>query len=179
VVEVKARGFELMPQVGLTIMAAEASVVHRRLIRNHTAEYDQATRIQLEVGELVPATHYLLAQRARTLLRDSVRKLFGEHGLDALLWPTLATTTVPLTELFSLRGDLPSESPMLGYIHQTFSANVLGQPALSIPCGVSDDGLPIGVQLLGRPFAEAPLFRLARAYERATSWSTLQPPLPV
>ena len=67
---------------------------------------------------------------------------------------------------------------MLGYIHQTFSANVTGQPAVSVPCGLSANGLPIGFQLLGRPFAEAILFRLARAYERIHSWPTLKPAVP-
>jgi aspartyl-tRNA(Asn)/glutamyl-tRNA(Gln) amidotransferase subunit A len=60
-------------------------------------------------------------------------------------------------------------------LHHTPMANITGQPALSAPCGFSTTGLPIGYQLIGRPFAEATLFRLARAYERNHSWETHKP----
>jgi aspartyl-tRNA(Asn)/glutamyl-tRNA(Gln) amidotransferase subunit A len=92
--------------------------------------------------------------------------LFSAYGLDALLSPTMPVTTVPRTELFSARADFPGESPILSMVHHSFSANLTGQPALTAPCGLSDQGLPIGYQLLGRPFAEAMLFCIARAYER-------------
>jgi Asp-tRNA(Asn)/Glu-tRNA(Gln) amidotransferase A subunit family amidase len=74
------------------------------------------------------------------------------------------------------RPDYPAESPILSMIHHSFSANLTGQPALCVPCGLSDQGLPVGFQLLGRPFGEAMLFRIARAYEREHTWSTLRPP---
>ena len=59
----------------------------------------------------------------------------------------------------------------------TWPANVTGLPALTIPCGFSDQGLPIGVQLMGRPFDEAGLYRLARAYESRHDWTSRRPPL--
>jgi len=68
------------------------------------------------------------------------------------------------------------ETPMISYIHHTFSANLGGQPALSAPCGFTGDGLPIGYQLMGRPFDEATLFRIAWAYEQAHDWHERQPP---
>ena len=70
-----------------------------------------------------------------------------------------------------------NETPMAAYVHHSFSANITGQPALTVPCGFTKDGLPIGFQLLGRPFDEATLFRVARAYERTTSWHTTAPEL--
>jgi aspartyl-tRNA(Asn)/glutamyl-tRNA(Gln) amidotransferase subunit A len=79
----------------------------------------------------------------------------------------MPVTTVPLPALFATREDYPAESPILSMTHHSFSANLTGQPALCAPCGLSRDGLPIGYQLLGRPFDEATLFRIARAYERA------------
>ena len=91
------------------------------------------------------------------------------------LSPTMPVTTVPLPDLFAQRADYPGESPILSMIHHSFSANLTGQPALSVPCGFSRAGLPIGFQLLGRPFGEATLFRLARAYQRGTTWTTMQP----
>jgi len=177
IVDVEATEFGLMSQVGLTIMLAEASAHHRRLLRERWADYDPATRIQIATGEFIPASHYLTAQRARTFVRNSVRSVFQSHGLDAMLWPTMPVPTARLDELYAMRRDWPTESPMLGFIHHTFSANVLGLPALSAPCGLSRAGLPIGYQLIGRPFAESTLFRLAAAYERTQPWASVKPPM--
>ena len=59
----------------------------------------------------------------------------------------------------------------------TRTISTLGLPALSVPCGFSTGGLPIGIQLIGRPFDEAVILRLGHAYERATGWHTRRPPL--
>lgn len=158
-----------------TIMGAEASTVHRARIRARAADYDPATRAALEAGEFIPATHYLTAQRARTRFQGRMQALFEGHGLDALLSPTIPTTTVPLERLFAPREDYPAESPILSFVHHAFFANLTGQPALSVPCGFADNGLPVGFQLLGRPLGEATLFRLARAYEREHAWTARQP----
>ena len=163
------------PEVLMTILGAEASTFHRRWLREHPDDYDAATRRALEVGEFIPATHYLLAQRARSLLRHRMANLFSAHLLDALLSPTLPMSTVPLQNRFAKRSDFPGESPAVSSVHHTFSANLTGQPALSVPCGLSSTQLPIGFQLLGRPFDEVTLFRIARAYEREHAWSTMGP----
>ena len=163
------------PQVLMTILGAEASTFHRRWLRERPHDYDPATRLALEMGELIPATHYLLAQRARSLLRHRMASLFSAHRLDVLLSPTLPTPTVPLQDRFVERSDFPGESPAVSSVHHTFSANLTGQPALSVPCGLSSTNLPIGFQLMGRPFDEAMLFRVARAYEREHAWSTMRP----
>ena len=64
-----------------------------------------------------------------------------------------------------------------GLVHHQCPANVTGQPSLSIPCGFSQDGLPIGLQLIGRPFDEGTLLRIAAAYEDATAWHRRRPPV--
>jgi aspartyl-tRNA(Asn)/glutamyl-tRNA(Gln) amidotransferase subunit A len=163
------------PEVLMTILAAEASTFHRRWLRERPEDYDPTTRRALELGEFIPATHYLLAQRARALLRHRMANLFSAHRLDALLSPTLPMPTVPLQDRFAERPDFPGESPAVSSVHHTFSANLTGQPALSVPCGFSSTHLPIGFQLLGRPFGEVTLFRVARAYEREHVWSTMRP----
>jgi Asp-tRNA(Asn)/Glu-tRNA(Gln) amidotransferase A subunit family amidase len=92
-----------------------------------------------------------------------------------LLSPTLPMPTVPLQDRFAERADYPGESPAVSSVHHTFSANLTGQPALSVPCGLSSNHLPIGFQLLGRPFDEVTLFRVAHAYEHEHAWSTVRP----
>ncbi|HZQ04185.1 MAG TPA: amidase [Gaiellaceae bacterium] len=175
IVEVQLPAFAAMPSALLTILLAEASAFHRRLFRERALDYDPATRLLLELGELVPATHYVTGLRARTLLRDRVKNLFRAHGLDALISPTIPLPTVPNEQRNQPRDG--GETAFTAYVHHTFPANLLGLPALSVPCGLTSDGLPIGFQLLGRPFAEATIFRLARAYERNHSWPALRPPV--
>jgi len=175
VVDVNLPELAWSPEVLMTIMAAESSTVHRRRLRERRDDYDPATRRALEMGEFIPATHYLTAQRARALLRNRMANLFAAHRLDALLSPTMPVTTVPIPDLFAERPDYPGESPILSMIHHTFSANLTGQPALSVPCGLARNGLPIGFQLLGRPFDEATLFQVAYAYEREQAWAALPP----
>lgn len=176
IVEVELPELDWSPEVLMTVMGAEASTFHRQRLRERPADYDPATRRSLEMGEFIPATHYLMAQRARALLKNRMANLFNAHGLDALISPTSPVTTVPLDAMREPRADYPSESPILSAIHHTFSANLTGQPALSVPCGLAKNALPVSFQLLGRPFGEATLFRLARAYEREHAWSTLRPP---
>jgi aspartyl-tRNA(Asn)/glutamyl-tRNA(Gln) amidotransferase subunit A len=176
VVEVELPELDWSPEVLMTIMGAEASAFHRKRLRERAADYDPATRRSMEVGEFIPATHYLTAQRARALLKSRMANLFNAHRLDALISPTSPVTTVPLAELNLPRADFPSESPILSMIHHTFSANLTGQPALSVPCGLADNGLPVLFQLLGRPFDEATLFQLAHVYEREHNWLATRPP---
>jgi aspartyl-tRNA(Asn)/glutamyl-tRNA(Gln) amidotransferase subunit A len=173
IVAVKMPELNFMATVLLTILLPEASACHRRWLRERWAEYDAATRVMLELGELVPGTHYITAQRVRRLLRETMKNVFRAYQLDALLSPTLPITTVPRGQR-SAPGET-GEAPMTALLHHTPMANITGQPALSAPCGFSTTGLPIGYQLIGRPFAEATLFRLARAYERNRSWETHKP----
>jgi aspartyl-tRNA(Asn)/glutamyl-tRNA(Gln) amidotransferase subunit A len=178
IVEVELPELSWSPQVLMTILGAEASTIHRQRLRERPDDYDPATRRSLELGEFIPATHYLTAQRARALLKNRMQNLFAAHKLDALLSPTLPMTTVPIPELHIERPDYPGESPVISKVHHTFSANLTGQPALSVPCGLASNGLPFAFQLLGRPFAEATVFRIARAYEREYPWSTIRPEIP-
>jgi aspartyl-tRNA(Asn)/glutamyl-tRNA(Gln) amidotransferase subunit A len=173
IVDVKLPELDLGLLVGLTILLAESSMYHRRWIRDRPEGYEQGTRILVELGEVLPATHYLTAQRARSLIKERMKQAFRAHGLDAMIAPTMPITTVPIAEME--RVDERGESPRTRILHHSFSANVTGQPALSIPCGFDSEGLPIGLQLLGRPFGEATLFRIARAYESGHDWHKRRP----
>jgi aspartyl-tRNA(Asn)/glutamyl-tRNA(Gln) amidotransferase subunit A len=170
---VKLPELDLGLLVGITILLAESSMYHRRWVRERPDDYEQGTRILVELGEALPATHYLTAQRVRALIKQRTKQAFRAHGLDAMIAPTMPITTVPVAEMEHI--DESGESPRTRILHHSFAANVTGQPALTIPCGFDRDGLPIGVQLVGRPFGESTLFRTARAYERGHDWHMRRP----
>ena len=177
IIEVSLPEFELTPETLFTVMMVEASAYHRQMLREKGHLYDPATRATLQLGELVPGTHYVTGLRARERYRSAMKDLFRREQLDALISPTMPLPTALLTELHQPRKDMDiGETPMISYIHHTFSANLSGQPAISAPCGFSRQGLPIGYQLMGRPFDEATLFRIAWAYEQAHDWHERQPP---
>ena len=177
IVEFSLPEFELTPETLFTVMMVEASAYHRQGLREKGDLYDPATRAALHLGELVPGTHYVTGLRARERYRSVMKALFQRESLDALISPTMPLPTALLTDLHQPRTDMDiGETPMISYIHHTFSANLAGQPALSAPCGFTRVGLPIGYQLMGRPFDEATLFRIAWAYEQAHDWHERQPP---
>ncbi len=119
--------------------------------------------------------YYQRALKVRTLIRRDFEQVFdpqGQYRLHALLTPTTPTSAFPL-------GAVYGDSVLMQYADQlTVPANHAGVPGLSIPAGFDRDGLPIGIQLLGPDFSEATLFRIGRAYERATAdapWRTRRP----
>jgi aspartyl-tRNA(Asn)/glutamyl-tRNA(Gln) amidotransferase subunit A len=106
--------------------------------------------------------HYLRAQRVRTLLRRDYERAFGEHGCDVILSPTAPDVAFRLGERVA--------DPLAMYASDlyTLPPSLAGQPAISVPCGTGEGGLPLGIQLTARPFAEDVLVRVADAYQRAT-----------
>ena len=112
--------------------------------------------------------YYLKAQKVRTLIRREFEEVMGRY--DALVTPTAPTVAFRLGE--------KTEDPVQMYLGDVYTvpANVAGLPAISIPCGMSD-GLPVGMQLIGSHLSESVLLRIAHAYEQATEWHSMRPPL--
>ncbi|WP_159803479.1 amidase [Arthrobacter zhaoguopingii] len=167
-----------MPRLGeyydawLTVHIAEPSAVHQQLLRNHAAEYGQDVRALLQAGELILATDYLQAQRYRQQLREEFLTVFD--GIDAFITPTAASPCSPLgsSPLEIARTMVtPDGTPRFF----TGLASVLGMPALSVPCGMAD-GVPIGLQIMGRPHDETGILQIAMAYQELTSWHRQRPP---
>lgn len=177
IVELTIPELELMAPVGLTLLFPDTSAFHRKFLRDPGSEYDPATRLMLELGEFISASDYVTAQRARTVLRDAVKNAYASHNLDALIAPTIPVTTMPVEQLSVELGAAGGETALSAFVRFGIGANVTGQPSLSVPCGFSRDSLPIGFQLIGRPFAEATLFRIARTYETAEPDAARRPPL--
>ena len=177
IVEVSLPELAITQDALFTIVLCEGSSYHRKRIRAQGDKYDPATRAVVQLGELVPATHYLAAQQARALYRAAIRRVFSEQRLDAMLWPTMPIPTAPLEQLNAPRADGYPETPVSAMCHHTFNANLAGLPALSVPCGITEAGLPFGFQLTGRAFDEAMLYRIAYAYEREHDWPLRKAPL--
>jgi aspartyl-tRNA(Asn)/glutamyl-tRNA(Gln) amidotransferase subunit A len=176
VVEVVIEELDLSVSAGMSVLLGDTSEWHQRLLRDASDRYVRETRVMLELGELVSATAYVRSQRVRRIVQQAVRRTFEEHDLDALAAPTLPLTTMPVDELsVDLTGS--GETALSAFIHHCFLANVVGIPSLSVPAGFSRAGLPVGMQLFGRPFGEGALFRIGDAYQGETDWHDRHPEL--
>ncbi|MEW6681681.1 MAG: Asp-tRNA(Asn)/Glu-tRNA(Gln) amidotransferase subunit GatA [Nitrospirota bacterium] len=113
--------------------------------------------------------YYAKAQRVRTLIKRDFDRVF--ERVDVIATPTAPTPAFRIGE--------KTQDPLQMYLSDIFtiSVNLAGVPALSLPCGFSTEGLPIGLQLIGKPFAEATILRAAAAYEGATEWRDRKPTL--
>lgn len=149
------------------IIAAEAAAYHARHLRERPADYGADVRLRLEQGELYPATQYVNAQRARA--RVVAGFLAALTDVDVLVTPTIPVTAPTIDQTV-----VATPNPLTLF---TFPINVIGFPAASIPCGFDQRGLPVGLQIVGRPWDEATVLRVARAHERATNWHLRRPPV--
>lgn len=140
----------------------EAAAVHVDRYRTRAGEYGHKLRAIIETGLQVPGPTYVRAQQVRTLLVEEMRGVLRE--VDVLATPA-APGPAP-------RGLQSTGSPVM---NRPFS--FLGFPSLTVPCGFTSAGLPLGLQLAGRPFDEVTILRVAAAYEAATPWAAHMPPL--
>ena len=147
---------------GLIASRAEAASYHRRMGLDLT-KYWPATRALLEASEAITAVDYLDAQRLRAVIGEQVMKVFDE--VDVIAMPTVLIPA-PLVE------DAAEAAQFLG--RNTSIWNFLGFPALSIPCGTTPEGLPVGLQLIAPPNEEATLIALGTAFELESAPSAPQ-----
>jgi aspartyl-tRNA(Asn)/glutamyl-tRNA(Gln) amidotransferase subunit A len=176
-VEVAIPHVELSLPVVLVASLVEGATIHRRSLRAKTDLYGDEVRFLLEAGQLLFGTHYLDAQRVRTLIKRSLREVFEREGLSLLATPTAPLTALPIGQETFAFGDEPPQPVINHYARYCCPFNLSGQPALSVPCGFDEQRLPVGLQLVGRPFDEVTVLRAGNAYEAATSWHREHPPL--
>lgn len=174
ILQVDIPHLELARTVGQTIMLAEASEWHRDLLMTGGQSYEPGTRQMAQLGFLLPSPVYLKAQKVRSLIRTEVRNAFERHDLDALVGPTIPVTTMSLERWRSSTNSL-GETPIASCLRLGMVANVTGQPALSFPVGFDMKGHPIGMQAIGRPFAESTILEVGEAYQMTTDWHTVHP----
>ena len=160
--------------ISTAILMAEASAHFRDLLASDGDKIYGPVRLRLEAGLFISSADYLRAQQGRSVFNRQVRQLLEE--VDLLAGPTEPVTAPRLLAETVQAGE--REVGTVGALTQyTRSYNVTGSPAISIPCGFSNAGMPIGLQLAGRPFDEATVIRAAYAYEQATDWHTRRPPI--
>ncbi|MFE7181447.1 amidase [Streptomyces erythrochromogenes] len=155
------------------LMVPEASAYHERTLRAVPDLYSADVRVLLEAGELMTAGDYLRAQRARTLVRQAWLDMAA--AVDVIAAPTVPMTAVDAGQTTTTWGDGTVESVSDAYVRLSAPANVTGVPALTVPVGLDPRGLPIGMQLMGRPFDEAAVLRAGHAYERTGTARDLTP----
>lgn len=152
------------------IMGPEAYAYHSQWITDSPEKYQPATRERLiQFASAVTGQDYLQARRQCDLLRREIKNVFTM--VDLLVTPTMASppsAIVPIEQSASL-------DP--GRTRNTWPFDVSGLPAITVPCGFTSSGLPIGLQIVGAPFTEPTVLAMAHAYEQATDWHRRRPKL--
>jgi aspartyl-tRNA(Asn)/glutamyl-tRNA(Gln) amidotransferase subunit A len=147
-------------------LMAEAYEYHAETLRDTPEKYREGLRTRIYMGALYTAQDFLRAQRLRERFRREIDALLAR--VDVLIFPGQAAPAVRFEE-FPTTGFAPAS------IRYTAPWNVLGLPAVVVPCGVSREGLPVSIQIVGRAFDDATVLRVARAYERVTDWHRRRP----
>ncbi|MCB4824349.1 amidase [Roseicella aerolata] len=157
------------------ISRVEGAAIHANWMREHPGDYAIHLSARLYGGYAIPGHLYVEAlSRRGPLLRQFVAETLT--GFDLVATPTLRTRVPTLAET-DIDADPANWSRFMAVSANTRPFNYLGLPTISIPCGFDDRGLPVGLQLAGRPFAEATVLRAADAYQRITDWHLASPVL--
>lgn len=167
VVDVDLPEAELAP-LNTVILMSEAYAYHAADMRARGDLYPPRLRSRIQNGALYFAHEYINAQRGRELVRQAFNRALA--SVDVLVTPTTPHPADPLDEILDA-ADAPAR-PQL-----TAPFNLTGLPALSVACGFTSAGLPVGLQIAGRAFDEATVLAVGHAYERAAGWYTHHPPV--
>ncbi len=171
--EVNLRHMSQTANLAGQITLAEALVYHWKWVQKRSADYGSDLRIRLKEGMEISAVAYLHAQEAR----DAYTQEFDNtlQSVDVIAAPTLPVAAPGLAENDVMTGRT-RENVRMALLRLTRPGNLTGLPAISLPCGFTRNGLPTGLQLIGRHLDERTLLRVAYAYEQLTSWHTRFPP---
>ena len=148
------------------LLVVEPASNHREWIRERLHEYGHGNRIGLLTGSIIPAYAYYKVQKLRSMLRRQVDEALERY--DVLVLPTMGK---PASRIEGYESQTVLRRSLLTPIF-----NLSSGPAITVPCGLSSQGLPIGFQIGGRPGEEGTVLKVAHAYEQATPWHTMRPP---
>lgn len=164
-----------MAEVGpaaVVIFLAEGGSMHARTLESRPEAYQEETLAFLSLAGEVSGRAYVQAQRLRSRLISGMLRVL--QSTDLLLTPTLPITA-PLLDQKTVEGPAGPVDVRAALTLFTRPFNLTGLPALSLPCGFDDEGMPIGLQIVGRPFEEATVLRAGHAFEDATEWNERRP----
>jgi len=166
---------EEMRGLGSIIIGSEFCTLHDEWLKTRHDAYAPLIPARMKHGYAYTAVEYLKAIQVRPrIVKAFVDDVFG--AADVLFLPVLRFPVPRIADVDVRDGERMNE--VLNSInHCTWPINYLGLPGLSVPAGFTRDGLPVGFQLVGRPFAEATLLNMAAAYERETGWPERKPPV--
>jgi aspartyl-tRNA(Asn)/glutamyl-tRNA(Gln) amidotransferase subunit A len=150
-------------------MPAEALAYHRQDMQSRWGEYAAGTRQWVAMGALVSGADYVQAQRVRRTVQRELQQLFS--SVDAIVMPTAVCGALTYADL-----EDTGISKMMGRMFTSYW-DAVGNPALVVPMGFTAGGLPLSLQIAGRPFDEATILQIGDAYQRATDWHLQIPPL--
>jgi aspartyl-tRNA(Asn)/glutamyl-tRNA(Gln) amidotransferase subunit A len=158
------------------IIWCEGAALNRKWVESKYQLIRQSTRVGFLAGCLLPVKAYLIARQAQALIRTQILEAFQKY--DLLLCPT-SPKLAPKIEDAKEVASFPEKEDVVRRHAEGHSgfAPLAGCPAISVPCGFSKMGLPIGLQITGRPFEDALVLRLAHAYEQITEWHNQHPSL--
>lgn len=159
---------ESMESLRDTVRAAEAYAYHREFLAKTPELYQPLTLKRIQAGANVTTPAYIEGRRDLAQVRRKAAKWI--ESVDVLVTPTIPITTAAVSD--------PHADDILPTVRNTSPFDVNGWPAISIPCGFTGKGLPMGLQIIGPHGGEAVVFQLAHAYEQATEWHKRRPPLP-
>jgi aspartyl-tRNA(Asn)/glutamyl-tRNA(Gln) amidotransferase subunit A len=172
--EVSLPHVEHVGAAAAAVFGVEALAYHAEWLRTRADDYQPDVRERLRLGAFVSGLQYVRAQQVRALVRSAVDDALARR--DVLLAPATPIAASVRgethTDVGGTRVDVRS-----ALIRLTRPFNFSGHPACALPCGFTPAGLPIGMQLVGRPFDEATVLRVADAYQRITDWHGRRPPL--
>jgi aspartyl-tRNA(Asn)/glutamyl-tRNA(Gln) amidotransferase subunit A len=152
---------------GMLIMISEAYSVHEPWLLERYNDYGEFFRDRSVLGAFITSADYMAAIRKRRELRTALANVMQD--VDVIVLPTTATSA---PRIDAMKKYASFETPSF-----TMPFNVAGTPALSVCNGYGSDGLPLGLQIVGRPFEDATVLRVGHAYERATPWRERRPEL--
>ncbi len=170
---IRVRGLEAAARDWYVICAVEAAVAHERTYPSRAADYGATFRALLEDGVRVSGVEYAAVQEARQAVCRAIDDLWQD--VDLLLCPSMPTLPPPISELPP--DAILGRERVVPLLRFTAPFDFSGSPTISVPCGVSDGGLLLSLQLVGRHGEEATVLRGGHAYEQATDWH--RRPLPM
>src|SRR5579864_8026242 len=165
------RDIEMPASNDTTILRAEAYAYHAEYVKKSPELYQPETLKRIHAGEDVTTATYIQARRQVDQFRHNIRKVF--ESVDLLITPTTPVPPFTISELLADMDKLRTKEILT--LRNTRPFNILGLPTISVPCGFTKSGLPIGLQISGAPWAEGNVLRLAHAYEQQTEWHKKRP----